>query len=263
MKNYWDQFNLKGKTAVVTGGAGLLGKAFIEGLSCFGAKTILADIDEKTGEIVSQDLGREGCETEFIFMDIADEKSVDHCIQEVISRCGSIDIWINNAYPRTEDWGLAFEKIPYASWRENIDRHLNGYCLCCQRVAEEMKKKRQGSLINIASIYGIVGPDFSIYEGTEMTMPAAYSVIKGGIVNFTRYLASYYGPYGVRVNTLSPGGLWAHQPDTFVENYSKKTPLRRMGEVEDMIGAAIFLSSEASSYMTGHNLVVDGGWSAV
>ena len=126
-----------------------------------------------------------------------------------------------------------------------------------------MKRQKKGSLINIASTYGINGPDFSIYEGTEMTMPAAYAVIKGGLVNFTKYLASYYAKHGVRVNALSPGGVFDNQPESFVKNYNKKTPLGRMARPEDMVGAIVYLASDASSYVTGHNLVVDGGWSAV
>lgn len=170
---------------------------------------------------------------------------------------------INNAYPRTDDWGLKFEDIPPSSWRANVDLHMNGYCLCCQKAAEQMKKQGAGSIINIGSIYGIVGPDFSIYEGTSMTMPAAYAVIKGGIIQFTRYLASYYGASGVRVNSISPGGVFDGQDSAFVEKYSAKVPLGRMAEPDDISGAVLFLASDASKYITGHNLVVDGGWSVV
>ena len=182
---------------------------------------------------------------------------------DIVKRQGRIDVWINNAYPRTSDWHLPFDKIPFASWQKNINDHLNGYCWCAREVAEEMKSHGSGSIINIASIYGIVGPDFSIYEGTQMTMPAAYAAIKGGIVQFTRYLASWYGSSGVRVNTISPGGIEADQPKSFKEKYIARTPLRRMGTPEDISGAALFLASDASSYMTGHNLVIDGGWSII
>ena len=141
--------------------------------------------------------------------------------------------------------------------------HLNGYFLCCRHVLEQMKIQQSGSLINMSSIYGLVGPDFSIYENTQMTMPAAYSAIKGGINNLTRYLASYYGKYQVRVNTVSPGGIYDNQPEAFVESYNKKVPMKRMGQPKDVVSAIYFLLSDESSYITGHNLVVDGGWTAI
>ena len=126
-----------------------------------------------------------------------------------------------------------------------------------------MKKQKSGSIINMGSIYGVVGPDFSIYEGTPMTMPGAYSAIKGGILNFTRYLASYYGKDHVRVNAISPGGIKDKQPKSFITRYNQKCPLGRMGEVDDIIGALIYLASDASGYMTGQNLCIDGGWTSV
>jgi NAD(P)-dependent dehydrogenase (short-subunit alcohol dehydrogenase family) len=126
-----------------------------------------------------------------------------------------------------------------------------------------MKERRSGSIVNISSIYGSVGPDFSLYAGTEMTMPAAYSAIKGGIVNFTRYLAAYYGSYGVRVNCVSPGGIYDGQPEQFVQRYKAKVPLQRMGLPEDIAAPVAFLLSEEAAYITGHNLMVDGGWTSI
>ncbi len=256
-------FDLEGKVVVVTGGSGLLGAAFSEALSSVRAKVIIADINIEAGRRQVDILSANGGVAEFFFLNIAEYNSISDCIKEILSKWGRIDAWINNAYPRTKDWNLPFEKISPESWRVNIDSHLNGYCFCCQQVAEHMKTAGGGSIINIASIYGSVGPDFSVYDGTSMTMPAAYSVIKGGVINFTRYLASYYGPYGVRVNAVSPGGIAADQPAVFREKYEKKTPLRRMGTPRDIVGAIVFLSSEAGAYVTGHNLVVDGGWSAI
>jgi NAD(P)-dependent dehydrogenase (short-subunit alcohol dehydrogenase family) len=256
-------FNLDGKTVVVTGGAGLLGSAFSEGLARHGAYVYVADVSVESGRSVCNTLTKNGYSARFIRLDIAKHKSIDRCIQNILKERKSIDVWINNAYPRTKDWNLLFEKIPVASWCKNIDAHLNGYCLCCQKVAEQMKKQKKGSIINLGSIYGIVGPDFSIYEGTKLTMPAAYSVIKGGIVNFTKYLASYYGKNNVRVNCISPGGIYNRQSASFIKRYSVKTALKRMAKPQDIVGAAIFLASDASQYVTGHNLVVDGGWSII
>ena len=126
-----------------------------------------------------------------------------------------------------------------------------------------MKNQEFGSIVNISSIYGTVGPDFTIYEGTNMTMPAAYSAIKGGVINFTRYLASYLGPQNIRVNTISPGGIFDNQPANFVDNYNKKVPLRRMGLPNDITPSVIFLLSDESSYITGQNIIIDGGWTAI
>ena len=256
-------FDLTGQVIVVTGGGGLLGQTLAKGLASCGAKVVIAEIDKTKGEAVCAVLKQEGYLANFLLLDIAEEKSVINGVDKIIKEDGSIDVWINNAYPRTKDWHLTFEKIPFSSWQENINQHLNGYCLCCQKVAEAMKLKGKGSVINIASIYGIVAPDFSIYEGTSMTMPAAYAAIKGGIIQFTKYLASYYGKNGIRVNAISPGGIFDSQPEIFVKNYNYKTPLKRMAFPEDLVGAAVFLASNASAYVTGHNLVVDGGWSII
>src|SRR5690606_7772021 len=149
--------------------------------------------------------------------DITNEASVKAAVGQILSKYGRIDGLINNAYPRTADWGKHFEDIPYSSWKQNVDFQLNSYFLLSQTVLKSMRANKSGSIINMASIYGIVGPDFSVYEGTEMTMPAAYAAIKGGLINFTRYLASYYGPYGIRVNCVSPGGVFDNQPESFVK----------------------------------------------
>lgn len=244
-------FSIKDKVIVVTGGNGLLGKQMVSIFRNQGAIVIAADIyfDEKG-------------EDDFI-LDITDENSVKNGVAAIITKYKRIDGWINNAYPRTNDWGAKFEKIPIESWRKNVDMHLNGYFLCCQVVLEEMKNQGFGSLINMSSIYGVVGPDFTVYEGTEMTMPAAYAAIKGGLTNLSRYLASYYGSYQIRVNTVSPGGIFDNQPESFVQNYNNKVPLKRMGSPKDIVSAVYYLLTDEASYVTGHNLVVDGGWSVI
>ncbi len=254
MKNIFD---LTEKIAVVTGGAGLIGKAIACALSEFGATVYVADLDIKAAKAVSNE--RPG-KLVPIALDITKTTSIRSCLKKIVSDTGRIDIWVNSAYPRTKDWGAKFEQIKPESWRKNIDSHLNGYCFCCQAVAEQMKKQKNGTIINMASVYGVRGPDFSIYQNTNMTMPAAYSVIKGGIVNFTRYLASYYGKHGIRINAVSPGGVLDGQPKTFIKQYSMKTPLGRMAQPEDIVGAVLYLASSASSYVTGQNLIVDGGF---
>ena len=206
---------------------------------------------------------KSGYDAEFETFDIANVENLESNVKNLIKKYKSVDVWVNVAYPRTEDWGKARGKMSVESWRKNVDMHLNGYLICCQEVAEHMKKQGKGSIINFASIYGIVGPEFSIYQNTTLNTPAAYSAIKGGIVSFTRYLSSYYGKYNIRVNTISPGGVRDKQPVKFVERYSKKTPLGRMADKKDIVGAVIYLASDAGSYVSGHNLVVDGGWSII
>jgi NAD(P)-dependent dehydrogenase (short-subunit alcohol dehydrogenase family) len=248
---------------VITGGAGLIGTEIVLAFAEKNATIIIADIAEDAATNLADRLGGINSNIHIKKMDISKSESIQNCFKTIVADFGKIDVWINNAYPRTNDWGTKIDKISHESWRQNIDMHLNGYCLCCRDAAEIMKKRGMGSIINMASIYGIVAPDFSIYEGTEMTLPAAYSAIKAGIIHFTKYCAAYYGPFGIRINCISPGGIFDKQPERFVEKYSKRTPLRRMGNPKDIANAAIFLASDAAGYITGHNLVVDGGWSIV
>lgn len=255
-----EKFSLRNKTAVVTGGAGLIGKTIATGLAQAGAMVYIADIDKQAATSVLIQGQQDGVTMEWVHLDISDETSIKNCVSKIVKKDQSIDIWVNCAYPRTKDWGDKFEDIPLESWRKNVDMHLNGYIFCCKHAAEQMKNQNKGSIINFGSIYGCVAPDFSIYEGTSMTSPAAYSAIKGGIINFTRYLSAYYGKYCIRANVICPGGIFDHQPKSFVQQYEKKTPLGRMGNPEDLTGPVVFLASDASSYITGQVLLVDGGW---
>lgn len=257
-----DLFNLEGRVAVVTGGAGLIGRALVKGLASFGAHTYIAEIDEDVAEQCAAEFRAIGLRCSTAALDIMDLASISSCVGNVLSKSGAIDVWVNSAYPKAKDWGLAFEKVSIDSWRTAVDGQMTSYCFCCREAAEAMRSRKSGSIINLGSTYGMVGPDFSIYEGTEHTMPAAYAAIKGGIINFTRYLASYYGRDGIRINCLSPGGVENNQAAPFVEKYVRKTLLGRMARPDDIAGAAVFLASDASAYVTGHNLVVDGGWTA-
>lgn len=257
MNDYRDIFSLRGKVAMVTGGAGLIGREIARALSDLGALVYVADISEGKG---AERPGREN--VRFVSLDITSESSIDGAVAEVLNEAGRIDVLVNSAYPRTQDWGVKFEKVPFASWQENVNNQLGGYFLCCQKVAERMKEQGGGSIINIGSIYGSVAPDFSIYEGTEMTMPVAYSAIKGGIAALSRYMATYYGASKIRTNVVSPGGVFDGQSQSFVDRYNAKTPLGRMGVPADVAGAVLFLASDASAYVTGQNLLVDGGWTA-
>lgn len=252
---YKNLFSCKNKTAVVVGGAGLIGSEIVKGLSDFGAKVYIADTNKRAAEKIKA----KGIK--FIYLDITSEDSVHRALNEVHNAAKKIDVLINCAYPRTSDWGLKLEDVPFDSWKDNVNNHLGGYFLCSKVAADLMKRKARGVIINFASIYGVVAPDFSIYQGTKMTMPVAYSAIKGGVITFTKYLATYYAKYNIRANVISPGGVLNGQDSTFLKKYAKKTPLNRMADSSDIVGAVIFLSSDASSYITGQNLIVDGGWS--
>lgn len=249
---------MSGKTAVVTGGLGLIGKQICLALAKAGAKVLVLDINQE-GKFEKE------CKNlTFVKFDATDLKGASACIERIFSEYGSIHAWINSSYPRTKDWGAKLEEVNPESWQKNVDMQMNSYCLISRDVAEQMKKRGiAGSIINIASIYGLVAPDFSIYDGTQMTMPAAYSAIKAGIINFSRYLASYYGRDSIRVNSVCAGGILNGQDANFVRAYEQKTMLGRMGKPEDIAGAVVFLASDASAYITGIALPVDGGWTAL
>lgn len=250
-------FDLSGKTLIVTGGAGLIGKKLCEILYDYGANIIIADINYKEAKKLEIKLGKRA---KAYKVDITSVDSIKNMINYITKHYDAIDVLINNAYPRNQNYGRKFEDIEIDDWKENVDMHLNGYFIITKLISKVMIDQKKGNIINFASIYGIQGPNFNIYQGLAMTSPAEYSAIKGAIINFTKYLASYLGKHNIRVNAISPGGVFDNQNPEFVDNYIKNTPLNRMANSDDLQGPIIFLASEASKYVTGHNLVVDGGW---
>ncbi len=264
-------FSLKNKTAIVTGALGLLGKKHCEALAQGGANVIVADINESAAINFAGTLGSEHCGLK---VDVTSEASLKAARDKVIERYGSIDVLVNNAAINDmfENPGLAkelsaFENYPLDAFKKSLDVNVTGVFLASQIFGSVMAGQGHGSIINIASTYGVVGPDQSIYrnECGEQTFykSAVYPVTKGAVVNFTRFLAAYWGNKGVRVNTLSPGGVENGQNEFFIQNYSAKTLLGRMAQPTDYQGALVFLASDASIYMTGANLIVDGGWTAI
>lgn len=261
MENYDKLFDLSGKNIIVIGACGLIGKEICKGLTTFNANIILVDNDKKRLNdlhIELKDISNSNIVNYLV--DITKQESVDDFFAQYANDIGTIDGLVNVAYPRNKTYGAKFEDIEFDSWRENIDLHLNSCFYISQQASKMMMVQRSGNIINFGSIYGVVGPDFSIYEETNMTNPAEYSAVKGGIINFTRYLSTYLAKYNIRANCISPGGISSNQPDTFVDKYSDKTPMGRMGNPNEIVGCCIYLLSDASSFVTGQNLIIDGGW---
>jgi NAD(P)-dependent dehydrogenase (short-subunit alcohol dehydrogenase family) len=269
-----DLFSLKGKVAIVTGALGLLGREHCIALNDAGADVIVTDIDPDACYGFARELMTKSKSPALgIGVDITNPDSLGRAYEKIMQECGHIDILVNNAAvnDKFEDPLLAgelsrFEQYPLEQWERSLRVNITGTFLASQIFGAEMAKAGHGSIINVASTYGIVGPDQSLYTKPDGTQPfyksPSYSTTKGAIIAFTRYLAAYWGASGVRVNTLSPGGVENNQDEYFIQNYAKRTPLGRMAQPGDYRGALIFLASDASGYMTGANLVVDGGWTA-
>jgi NAD(P)-dependent dehydrogenase (short-subunit alcohol dehydrogenase family) len=272
MTTILDKFSLKGKVAIVTGGPGLLGAEFCRTLAEAGAVVVVADIDGEAAGKVAVELRSKGYPATGVGVDITDKPQVQAMVEQVLSLYGRLDVLVNSAAldpkfdPSHPEMGSnAFEDFPLDLWRKAVDVNLTGAFLCAQAAVVPMLKQGGGSIINICSMYGLVGPDQRLYqkEGAPARYkPVFYTVTKAGIVGFTKYLATYYAGKGIRVNALTPGGIFNNNDETFLKNYSARAVMGRMGNKDEMNGALLFLASEASSYMTGSNLIVDGGWTA-
>lgn len=266
-------FSLESQVAVVTGALGLIGREICEGLLEAGAHVVLTDLDGDACRRRAEELTfKFGRSARGFGLNVTDPASITSLRDAITAHGDSIDILVNSAAVNDifEDGKAAeqsrFESYPLAQWQRAIDVNLTGTYLTCQILGTTMAQKGAGSIINIASTYGIVAPDQSIYRRPDGSQgfwkSAAYPATKGAVISLSRFLATYWGASGVRVNVLSPGGVEAGQDDYFVKNYSAKTPLGRMARAHEYRAPVVFLASRASSYMTGSNLVVDGGWTA-
>jgi NAD(P)-dependent dehydrogenase (short-subunit alcohol dehydrogenase family) len=270
-----DLFRLDGRVAVVTGGAGLYGSVISTALAEAGATVIIASRSLSKCEDRAAKLRESGHDALPMPLDLSDDDSIATLKDRIVADCGRVDILINNAAGRAAGTADEIVKRKYsmlhtsmramsrAQWEGAMDVNASGLFICTQIFAEQMiAQGHGGSIVNISSIYGLVGPTFPIYEGLGMTSPPDYSYAKGGISNFTRFLATFYAPHGIRVNCISPGGYYGGQPNEFVRRYEQRTPLGRMAVWNDLKGAAVFLASDAAQYVTGQDLAVDGGWTA-
>jgi NAD(P)-dependent dehydrogenase (short-subunit alcohol dehydrogenase family) len=253
---------LETKVVVVTGGAGLIGRSFVRGIFDRGWTVILADVDDQASKCVLESIaGNSKAQIEAIKVDITSKDSISELIALTRQRYGKIDAVVNNAYPRNKNYGCRLEEVNYEDFCENVNSHLGGYFLVAQQFCNAFKTQGHGNLINMSSIYGSMTPRFELYKGTSMTLPVEYVVIKSAIEHLTRYFAQYFKGSGVRVNSLSPGGILANQPPAFLAAYKAHCASKGMLVADDVVGALVFLLSDESRYITGQNLCVDDGFS--
>ena len=255
-----DRFSLKGKVVLLTGGAGLYGRGLSKDIAEAGARLVIASRNLDACEEVAAELGNAGWDAGAESFDQGDEASIVALKDRVLRRFGRIDGLVNNSVARP----MRSADAPIEAWEESLKINATGIFLMHRHFGKAMADAGGGSIVNIGSIQGMVGPNYSLYEGTPMgDVPGDYFFHKGGLINLTRYFAALFGRGGVRVNCLSPGGFFNHQHERFVKNYSAQTLLGRMGNETDLGGAAIFLLAEAAAYITGANLPVDGGYTAI
>ncbi|MGV9009391.1 SDR family oxidoreductase [Brevundimonas sp.] len=263
-----DVSRLDGQVALVTGGAGILGRRFCQGLAEAGASVAVVDLFGDAADETAAELGERAAG---FACDVSDAASVKACVEAVMERFGRIDVLINNAATKTanvRDFMAPFEDYSIDTWREIMSVNIDGMFLMAQAVGKTMLAGGiKGRIVQTASIYGVVGPDNRIYEGSSylggpISTPAVYSASKAAVVGFTKWLATYWADKGIRVNCIVPGGVSSGQNGVFNDLYSARVPMGRMARAEEMVPPLLFLASEASSYVTGHVLMVDGGWTA-
>jgi NAD(P)-dependent dehydrogenase (short-subunit alcohol dehydrogenase family) len=267
-----DFSSLKGKTAVITGGAGILGKHFSNGLARCGAHVVIVDLNREEGEKLADDLTlRYGQKCISIVCDVSEPARVSAMVDEVLKQFGEIHVLHNNAASKSsnlEAFFSPFEEYTLDQWREVTEVNIDGMFLVAQAVGRKMvEQNKGGSIIQTSSIYGVLGPDPRIYEGSSymdqaINTPGVYSTSKAAVIGLTKYLATYWAEKNIRVNCLTPGGVESGQNDIFKDKYSDRVPLGRMSQPEEMVGTLLYLASDASSYVTGQNIIVDGGLSA-
>jgi len=256
-----DKFSLKDRIAVVSGGAGsMFGSSISEALAEAGATVITASRSLERNQEFAARMRGEGYDVHAMQLDITDKASITSLSEQVMERFGRVDVLVNSAVVGP---GGGFEEQTPEHWETSAQGNMVGLFAMCKAFVPAMVEQGRGSIINISSIYGVVANDPSLYEGTDMKQPPDYTFVKAGMINFTRYLANYYGKQGVRANCICPGGYFNEQPEPFLENYNRRCPLGRMLENEDIKGAVVFLASDASAYVTGVPLMVDGGWTTL
>lgn len=254
---------LKNKVVVITGGAGLIGKEFVKAVVENDGIAIIADINEELGQKVKENLSKELNTTniDFAKLDITSKDSLNDCINYLDEKYGKIDALVNNAYPRNKNYGKHFFDVEYSDFVENLGLNLGGYFTASQQFAKYFQKQGYGNIVNISSIYGVVAPKFEIYDNTPMTMPVEYAAIKSGLIHLTKYMAKYFKGMNIKVNALSPGGIFDNQPEAFLAKYKEQCLNKGMLDKSDMKGTLVYLLSDMSKYVNGQNIVIDDGFS--
>jgi NAD(P)-dependent dehydrogenase (short-subunit alcohol dehydrogenase family) len=266
-----NRFALDNKTIVLTGAVGILGQHFSKALAEAGANLVVADLHQSACETLAHTLAQQFPQNEIfpLSVDLTDENSVIDWSTLIFDRFKKVDVLINNAALKSKNFFAPLEKFSIEDWEAVMEVNVSGVFLCAREIGTRMAEQGYGNIINISSIYGLLGPDQRIYEGSwyeemggSINTPLVYSASKGALIAMTRYLAAYWGHQGVRTNTLTPGGVSSGQNSDFNEKYSQRVPLGRMAQPNDLIGGLLFLASDASAYVNGQNLIVDGGFSA-
>ncbi|SFV50823.1 Legionaminic acid biosynthesis protein PtmA [hydrothermal vent metagenome] len=253
---------LKDKVVVITGGAGLIGQAFVKAVVQNHGIAIIADINKELGLNVKDVLSLEldSANIDFIHLDITSKNSLSNAITVLHKKYKKIDALVNNAYPRNKNYARDFFDVEYEDFKENLGLNLGGYFTTSQQFAKYFQNQGYGNIINISSIYGVVAPKFEVYNGTKMTMPVEYAAIKSGLIHLTKYMAKYFKGTNIRVNTISPGGILDNQNELFIQQYKENCLNKGMLNRDDLAGTLLYLISDMSRYVNGQNIIVDDGF---
>ena len=253
---------LTDKVIVITGGAGLIGKEFVKAVIQNNGIAIIADINEDIGKQAKESLSVElnTSNIDFVKLDITSKDSLIECINYLENKYKRIDALVNNAYPRNKNYARHFFDVEYEDFVENIGLNLGGYFVASQQFAKYFKKQNYGNIVNISSIYGVIAPKFEVYENTSMTMPVEYAAIKSGLIHLTKYMAKYFKGMNIKVNALSPGGIFDNQNEIFLNKYKDQCLNKGMLDKGDLTGSLVYLLSDMSQYVNGQNIIVDDGF---
>lgn len=264
-------FSVKGRVIAIIGATGILGSRYVKYLSQLGARVVIGDIDLGRCETLASKVRKSGGDCFPIKVDNCNETSIENFFKSIKKYYKQLDVLINNAQVKPKGFYAPFEKYTKETLTQVIDGNLIGVTLACREACKWFSDEGKGVIINVSSIYGITASDQRLYNGIKniyypeekFSSPVSYAISKAGVVQLTKYLASYYRESGIRINCLTPGGVFDNHDDRFMRQYSYRTTLGRMADKDEYNGAILFLCSDASSYMTGVNLVVDGGWTAI